>query len=181
MRREIENWKNPVRWPHGMLGGFCYKRSRENRREREVLRAELWSYFLPNCYRKNPGFWLSAVVKTGRVVSLGGVAMEMEIKKTSICENVAELGLHRKACRIRVVAVLEVLQPNSGRSAASLEAAPSQARAQAGTTTPTGLIEWFYRPFQRGAADGVTRLSEMMGMGRTALDGTFLRRHCGNE
>ena len=35
MRREIENWKNPVRFQHGMLGGFCYKRSRENRRERE--------------------------------------------------------------------------------------------------------------------------------------------------
>ena len=35
MRREIENWKNSVRFPHKMRGGFCYKRSRENRRERE--------------------------------------------------------------------------------------------------------------------------------------------------
>jgi len=35
MRREIENWKNLVRFPHKMRGVFCYKRSRENRRERE--------------------------------------------------------------------------------------------------------------------------------------------------
>jgi len=27
--------KNPVRFPHKMRGEFCYKRSRENRRERE--------------------------------------------------------------------------------------------------------------------------------------------------
>ena len=35
MRREIENWKNLVRFPHKMRSAFCYKRSRENRRERE--------------------------------------------------------------------------------------------------------------------------------------------------
>jgi hypothetical protein len=35
MRREIENWKNLVRFPHKMRGAFCYKRSREDRRERE--------------------------------------------------------------------------------------------------------------------------------------------------
>jgi len=35
MRREIENWKNLVRFPHRMRGAFCYKRSREKRRERE--------------------------------------------------------------------------------------------------------------------------------------------------
>jgi len=65
----------------------------------------LWSYFLPNCYRKKPGFWLSAVVKTGRVVSLSGAAMEMESENSNICENVAELGLRRKVSRIRVVEV----------------------------------------------------------------------------
>jgi hypothetical protein len=107
--------------------------------------------------------------------------MGMENEKPSICENVAELGLHRKACRFRVVQVLKVLQPNSGRSAVSLETGLSPARAQAGTKTTTGLIERFYRPFKRGTADGVTRLSGMMEKGRTALDGTFLRRHCGNE
>ena len=84
-----------------------------------MLRAELRSYFLPNCYRKKPGFWLSAVVKTGRVVNRDGVVTEMEIEKPSNCENVAELGLRRNVRRIRVVEVLEVLQPNSGREGVS--------------------------------------------------------------
>lgn len=48
----------------------------------------------PNCDRKRPGFWLSAVVKTGSIVNLRGATMEMEIEKLSICANVAELGLH---------------------------------------------------------------------------------------
>ena len=105
--------------------------------------------------------------------------MEMEIEKPSICENVAELGLQRKVCRIRVVPFLEVLQPNSGRSVAPLEALLSQARALAGTKTPTGVIERVYGPFKHGVADGGTRLCRAMEGRRTALDGTFLRRHCG--
>lgn len=138
-----------------------------------MLRAELWSYSLPNCYRKNRGIWLSAVVKTGRVVSLGGVAMGMEIEKPRICENVAELGLHRKVCQIRVVEVLEVLQPNSCRSAAAPEAVLSHARVRVRTKMPTGVIRRFYRPFQHGTADGGTQLSGIMEKGKTALNGTF--------
>jgi len=105
--------------------------------------------------------------------------MEMEIEKPSICENVAELGLQRKVCRIRVVPFLEVLQPNSGRSATPLGAVLSQARVRVRTKTPTGLTERFYRPFKHGTADGGTQLCRAMARSTTALDGTFLRRHCG--
>jgi hypothetical protein len=146
-----------------------------------MLRAELWSYFLPNCGRKNRGIWLSAVVKIARVVNLDGATMKMENENPSICENVAELGLRRKVCRICVVQVLEVLQPNSGRSPAPLEAVQSRARVRTGTKTRTGLIEWFYRPFKHGAADGGTQLCRAMARRRAALDGTFLRRHRGTS
>jgi len=105
--------------------------------------------------------------------------MEMENENPSICENVAELGLHRKVCRIRVVTNFRVLQPSSGRSAAPLKAVLSRARVRVRTKTPTGLIERFCRPFKHGTADGVTRLIRIMEKGRTALNGTFLRRYFG--
>lgn len=38
---------------------------------------------------------------------------------------------------------------------------------------PPFLIERFYRSFQRGTADGRTRLSGIMEKGRTALNDTF--------
>jgi hypothetical protein len=103
--------------------------------------------------------------------------MKMEIEKPSICANVAELGLHRKVCQIRIVQVLEVLQPNSGRSPAPLEAVQSQARVRVRSKVPSGLIEWFYRPFQHGAADGGTRLYRAIARRRAALfyDGTVAR------
>jgi hypothetical protein len=80
-------------------------------------------------------------------------------------------------CQIPIVAFFRALQPNSDRSAVPLEMGLSQARAQAGTKTSTGLIERFYRPFKHGAADGGTRLSGIMereGRRWTALfyDGT---------
>jgi hypothetical protein len=65
-------------------------------------------------------------------------------------------------CQIPIVAFFRALQPNSDRSAVPLEMGLSQARAQAGTKTPTSLIERFYRPFKHGAADGGTRLSGIM-------------------
>jgi len=86
-----------------------------------------------------------------------------------------------RRCRIPIVEFFRALQPNSGRSLAPLEAGQSQARVRVRTKMPTGLIEWFYRPFKHGTPDGGTRLSGIIGRGRTALDGTFLRRQCGTE
>jgi hypothetical protein len=80
-------------------------------------------------------------------------------------------------CRISIVEFFRALQPNSGRSATPLEAVQSQARVRVRTKTPTGLIEWFYRPFEHGAADGGTRLCRAMARRRAALfyDGTVAR------
>ena len=55
MRREIENWKNPVRFPHKMRGGFCYKRANESAGEqRREGRGKSFEDFITT---RLPKFW----------------------------------------------------------------------------------------------------------------------------
>jgi len=106
--------------------------------------------------------------------------MTMKNEKPSFCEKVAELGRHRKECRIRVVANFRVLSPNTGRSAAPLEAVLSQAKGEESKDADR-LDRAVLPAFRPGDADGGTRFDRIIETGRTALTALFLRRHCGTE
>ena len=77
-------------------------------------------------------------------------------------------------CRISIVGVFGVLQPNSGRSLCRSKRFSGLAQCKAGPRCQAAGIAWFYRALMHGTDDGVTRLRGIMEWERTALfyDGT---------
>jgi hypothetical protein len=140
-----------------------------------VLRTFLSSYFLPNCYRKNLGNPASAVVKLPAVVRLAQDLMGRAAKMGGRYDQTRPCRGNSAACRIGIVAVL-----SQNRCSAGGRGKQARARHEAHGPKPKQLGTSIMCNEHSGPADGGTRLSGIMEGEGTALDGTFLRRHCGN-
>ena len=151
----------------------------------QLLRTFLTSYFWPNCYRKNPGNPARAVVRIRAVVrsvqNMIGRAARMggRYDQTRLCRG------NSAAHRIGIAAALS----QNGRRA-GWTGQPVLASSWRRLVSFNGIVVAEMRRLDhtecqhvatKTALDGVTRFSGIMGRGRTALDGTFLRRHYGHE
>ena len=105
----------------------------------------------------------------------------MERAKWVVLRPELELGGLEKCAQIRVVAILRVLQPRSGRSGRRPLKRLRRPEAAGERMPDADRRVRFCELFRNGPGDGATRLSGIIGRGRAALDGTFLRRHCGTE
>ncbi|MEI8291055.1 MAG: hypothetical protein WCH99_16440 [Verrucomicrobiota bacterium] len=97
----------------------------------------------------------------------------MENEKRSICENVAELGQHKKNCQMSIVRKLPPMLPPSGRKVWPERSGESEAQDELAVKVSGAGYERFDWLLSYGTADGVTRLCRIMAKGRTALTALF--------
>jgi len=150
-----------------------------------MLRTFLTSYFWPNCHRKNPGNLARAVVIIRAVARLAHVTMGRAAKMGGRYDQTEQCRRNSAVRRIGIVAALS----QNGRST-GWTGHPVLASSWRRLVSFNGIVVAETRRLvhaecqhvaTKTALDGVTRFSGIMGRGRTALDGTFLRRHFGRE